>query len=308
MSCISAICVTHSSRWGLLQRAILNFMDQHYMAKELLVVTNEPGYADQIKGFFHHPGVQAIMEGPGKPKPWPIRVYLTPRLRTPTDMLLHAAVWAVGNYLCCWDDDNLSHPDRLEQQLRQTPPETASVLGESLYHFHDSQELFVSEFVRPTGRPSERCAAGSLLFHRGLLPEMERLQHGSWAAQVVDRAPYRILHMPGQFLTGSNGDNARGDEFHRGMGSGLAQTWTREQILARQSEIEAWLQGYCFSESVVDVCGRDAQACTIDVPVWPSWVSSVTPPEDWHLRLPTRKLQAQLHEERRQSRPARPNR
>ena len=87
----------------------------------------------------------------------------------------------------------------------------------------------------------------------------------------------------------SNGDNFRGQTFHRRQGSDLPSTWSREEVLAETDLIEKLLAGYKFSNRTqLDVSGKDAAACVIseNIESWPSWFLSELPPADWDRRLP----------------------
>jgi glycosyltransferase involved in cell wall biosynthesis len=302
---ISALCVTHSSRRGLLQRAILSFMSQTFRDKELLILTNEEGYHDEILAFFYRQEIKALMnQGPDHPEyfpPWPVRV-IYHGFRTPTEAALYGMAWARGEYLTCWDDDDLSHPERLAQQQAETRIGRASVLAESLYHFHDSDELFVTDFSQPAGKPSDRCAASSVMFTRELCPRLDLGANCSWASHLVDKSArqYDLIYgRPHLFMVGHNGDSQRGETFHRRQGSEMPNTWTRARLQSNQGLVTAWLQAYHFQGGKVSVCGKDAAAYDVDeLPAWPDWLAATVPPEDLRQRLPTRKLTEQLQAER----------
>ena len=310
MDLISAICVSHSSRWGLLQRAILNYIDQEYRPLELIVAVTEPGYYDQIRSFIVDRriiGLATDVSDLLNIRPLHIRPLLV-RGRESVEIFMHALAAARGEWIACWDDDNLSHPKRFIWQKERTCRSQPSVLAQSLYYFYDSDELFVTVYAQPSGRPADRCAAGSLLFHREAYPVLEFYMRDVWSAHFLDCAGKRLAYDclagdPVLFLAGSNGDNYRGEEFHRRMGSGLPATWTREAILRQLPFLEKSLGAYYFPHSEIDLCGKDAQACKITgVKTWPDWLASPLPPEDWRCRLPSREQQNLLSEERRQAR------
>lgn len=306
MDLISAICVTHPSRFGLLQRSLVSFLGQSYPRREMILVTNEAGYADAIRAFLDDPRLKELF-GAGYPSDVLIRV-VPMAFRQPLEAFYHAAIWAEGAWLVCWDDDDLSHPDRLGLQKERTKLWRATVFSEALYYFYDSDELFVTNFSQPAGRASERCAASSLMFHRGSFGITDASARDAWAPHVLDRIAARGCHdcisgEPEMFLVGSNGDNYRTAAVHRRLGSGLPATWMRSQLLERAELIDRWLDAYAFPRDTVDVCGKDAQAfASAERQVWPSWFQSVLPPQDWRQGIPNRALLERTNEERAQRR------
>lgn len=299
---VSAICITHSSRYGMLQRAILNFLEQQWDNKELLVLSNEEGYFDQIQSFLNDPRLWELNKG----QPKNIRTRLS-SFRTPVEAFMWAAGWAAGEYLVCWDDDNLSHPQRLAKQIERIRDNTKiNLLSQSLYYFYDSDELFITDYAQPSGPLADRAACASVLFHREALPEVDLNVRETWSSHVVDRAgrrrSYELVSCdPTWFLVGSTGDNYRGMALHRKLGSQLPGTFAAAEIEHNMAEIVASLKGYAFPDGKVDACGRDAQACTItELRAWPAWFAPTTPPENWKARVPGKDFMEHQNEERRQ--------
>ena len=303
---VSAICVTHSSRFGLLQRAIWDFRRQTYPAKELVIVASESGYCEAIASYIASTGPAEERQADVVNHSL-IRVHHSP-FRSTTEAFYAAAAVACGEVLACWDDDNLSHPSRLGLQLNRTPPLAYSTLKESLYYFLDSDELFVVDYSVDAKLPSERCAAASLMFDRKIFRPLDRVT-ASWAANLLDKLGETtsrhcsLAAGPDLFLVGHNGDSARGESFHRRLVAQDVGVWSREELKQFAGSIEAWLQYFCFPRRHVSVCGRDTQAFELDgVPVWPPYLATTQPPERWQDRLPTRAQQQLLQEERRQHR------
>ncbi len=300
---ITAICVSHSSRFGLLQRAILNFASQSYEDRELIIMVNQDGYQDMIHSFLTDPRLDL---GKAHDK---IQV-LFASFRSTTDGARLAATRAKGDYFVCWDDDNLSAPVRLAMQLERTIKNDApTVYSESLYYFYDSDELFVANYAQPSGAPVERCAASSLMLARKDWPlDIPDGERRTWAVAVLSvlaqQRHYQFISgHPGYFLAGSNGDNWRPAEMHRRLASGLPLSWSREQLLSRQDEVAGWLSGYAFPNSEVDVCGKDARAFSADsLQTYPTWFASPLPAEDWQLNLPNPEYQQRKADLRRDER------
>jgi len=284
---VSAVCISHSSRFGLLQRAILNFLDQDYPAKELLVVTGEIGHAERIRAYLRDTRL-----GPAVGQ---VRL-LHLNFRQISDMLLHTLAKAYGAVIAAWDDDTLSHPDRFKIQLEYTTPKEASVLGESLYYYYDTDEVFVTSYAQPAGRASDRCASSSLMFYRESFSGYNANNQLPWSAQVLETMTHEeyliIPSRPMLFLAGSNGNNLRPVTWHRKQGSMLPATWKADQLQKKSESIEQALKKYSWPTAKLDVCGKDGVAMEVTgVPVWPSWLESVEPPEDWELRIPNAEYQ-----------------
>lgn len=286
---IGAICVSHSSRWGLLQRAIVNFLEQEYSERRLWIVVKEPGYAEQIRTFLNDRRLLNSVEV--VPSEF-VEVRLVD-FQTPTEAFVLALGWAWCDWIACWDDDNLSHPDRFNFQLNRAGPHGPCLLAQSLYYFYDSDELFVTDYAQPAGQPHERCALGSLLFPRAALPVLDVRAGGPWSIQVLTKMgmEYDLIgDCAGYFLAGSNGDNYRGEELHRRLGSKLPGTLTRAQLCqeSKAEEVEGWLSFYRFPSTAVDVCGKDLQAFRAEQQrMWPDWLATTAYPEDYKLWLPS---------------------
>jgi glycosyltransferase involved in cell wall biosynthesis len=294
---ISGLCISHPSRYGLLQRAIYNFLEQHYENTELVVLVSDRNYHALMLGWLRdkrHP--PQVLE----------RLKSNVILRHVADtnlsqMATYGIALCSGDYIVVWDDDNLSHPDRLASQLEQSR-EYPSVFSKSLYYFYDSEELYVTDYSQPGGDAEVRCATSSLMFHRRMFPPLDTGRHsagrswnGSMVALFASSFPeQQYTHIQDTelcflFMQGSTGDNFRGQQFHRKQGSDLPATWTREQILSKTSVLEEVIKGYRFSNvEKIDVAGKDAAACSIsdDIKGWPNWFHPELPPANWEQRIP----------------------
>jgi len=312
---LSAICVSHSSRFGLLQRAIFNFLDSkwnwHDGDKELIIVVNQQGYYDQIRSFLADPRLKDPVEGRYQPSNVAfgladqVKVRMA-RFRETNDGVLKALSWARGDIIACWDDDNLSHPDRLIFQVDRTDPARPSVLGGSFSLYYYGKEVFLGSFAQPAGRPSERCAVGSLICYRDAFPDIDINYRSTWSTQVIEGVPvYDIIYDNDYlFMRGSNGNNATGDELCRRIGTSLPATWTRQMFLDREEDVRKWLSDYRFDGGKIHVAGKNAGAYDLEgLAEWPAWMASPDLPEDWKTHLPTREIIRRLQEERRKNAP-----
>ena len=289
----------------MLQRAIINFCEMAWKNKELLIVVTEMGYYDQVRSFLNSPKMAKVVANCDI-RPGTLNVHLLENENVMPLVLIRAVAKAHGDWMVCWDDDNLSHPDRFGLQLERTSKERPSMLMDSLYYFYDSDELFITSYAQPSGETHERCAAASMMFHRDALPDFRGGNNTPWTMQYLNhiKLDYDLIAgEPQLFMAGSNGDNWRGD-LHRRIGSKLPATWTRGQIEKRKDEVAAWLKNYTFPSPTVDVCGKDAQAIQVtEMRTWASWLDSPLPPDDWRVGLPSpqrqQRLQAEQNEQRR---------
>ena len=210
---VAAICVSHPSRYGLLQRAILNFEKQTLANKELIIIVNSPGYYDRIIGF--------LRSGLVKTGEQNIRVLLS-NFVTPVTAFFQAASVTTAQYLACWDDDNLQEPHRLEFQVQQAATlETISVLSATLVHYYDTENLAVVNYNQPGGHLTRRCAASSLVLNRKDIPLSVSFANSRepWAELLLlaahkERKEYTLCEtQPTLFMLGCNGDNYSGDKY-----------------------------------------------------------------------------------------------
>jgi len=278
---VSCICVTQPGRLALVQRAVLNFMEQDYPNRELILMVKDEGYAEQVRTFL------SLTLSDLTERARPSISLRTHSFSSAKEAIIQGMAYARGEWICIWDDDNLSHPSRIESQLRYTPEGSASALTKSLYFFYESSELFVSGFEQPGGSPSERCAVSSLMFSRRAYPGFDianqRQAKDSFAVNFVDRARGAMTllpHLPYMFITCVHEDNARGAEFHRRAASGLPTTRSRDWILDNEVGLAEALDQYQWPASDVHVSGKDAQAFTyVPEKRWPQLLEEVTVPE-----------------------------
>lgn len=293
---ISGLCISHPSRYGLLQRAVYNFLDQTYENTELVILVSDSNYHALLLGWLRDKRHSAKRLNQLKSK-----VFLR---RTEDIALKSMATYGVslcsGEYIVVWDDDNLSHPTRLAKQLEHSR-DYPSVFSKSFYYFYDSDELYITDYSQPGGDAEARCCTSSLMFHRHMFPPLTVGRHGGglWNNEMVtlfassfpeqQYTHIQDIELCLLFMQCSNGDNFRGQQFHRRQGGDLPSTWSREEILTNTELIENSLKGYKFSKRPkIDVSGKDAAACSIteNIEVWPRWFLSEMPPEDWDRRIP----------------------
>ncbi len=255
---VSCLTVSKPDRWGLLQRAIIDFLRQTYTDRELIVAVADARYAEQVTEF--------VAARPGA------RVRVIQRdNRDQSSLLTQAQAAARGDYLAVWDDDNLNAPSRLEEQLAGTPPNAASVLGSALYLFYETRELFVSGFEQPNVAPDQRSAVTTLLIPRDLMPAWPALGKGQSSPAVLANALAKrgvrlavLQKSPGLHLVGVRGDNVRGYEYHRKLATGLPLTKTADWLRANQDWVTKVTEQYLWDRGTVSVSGPDGEAFQLD--------------------------------------------
>lgn len=294
---ISGICISHPSRYGLLQRSIYNFLDQTYDNSELVVLVSDKNYHALLLGWLRDKRHDEEVKKQLKER---VVLRQVPEGAHFVTMATYGVAASSGDYLVVWDDDNLSHPTRLEVQLGYSK-ELPSVFSKSLYYFYDSNELYFTNYAQPGGTAIDRCAGSSLMFHRRMFPPLEaNRRNGSsvWYGEIISlfassfpEQQYTHIQDVDEcmlFMVGSTGDNLRGQLYHRNCVN-LPATWDRETALQHAEKVEKLLEGYRFSDlESVDFAGKDATACTIswNVNSWPYWFYPLMPPKEWDRRIP----------------------
>ncbi len=250
---ISCLTVSKPDRWGLLQRAVIDFGRQTWQNRELVIAVTDPRYAEQIAGFLDARSLGA-----------PARVIQRDQ-RTQNDLLLHAQAAATGALLAVWDDDNLNAPERLELQAAAMKTQAAVLLTDALYFFYDTAELFVVGFEQPAARLSERTAPTSLLVPRAVMPAWPFVgKTQSVVAAVADQltAKYKLrttaVSVPYAHLIGVRGDNLRGYEYHRKLATSLPLAKKAGDI--DKAAVTAALDAFSWDQPKVTVTGADGVA------------------------------------------------
>jgi hypothetical protein len=256
---VSCLCVSQPSRYGMLQRAIIDWEFQTYPDRELLIAVNDPHYAEQIRMFVES---RLISD----------RVRVLQRdQRDQATLLLHAQAASRGEFLAAWDDDNLNAPDRLERQVKASSPFVGSVtaLGSALYYFYDSNEVFFVELDRPAVPLSQRSAVTTLLIPRYRMPAWPpTAKTNSVLANFSDSCSRQkqsvvvLSEFLGAHLIGVRGDNLRGEEYHRRVAISSPLTWQAERLTMSHDAVSAVLDQYHWDAPKVTVAGRGAPAFT----------------------------------------------
>lgn len=175
MACVSCITVTQDGRRELFADAVRCLSEQTHRDKELVVVHDGDVRADRE--------LRAIVasEAPG--------IDASIRRCEPAllgDLRQLGVETATGEFVCQWDDDDLSHPTRLELQLSHLDGAAADAcfLTEQLHLYAASGELYVEDWT--VDRFPLCYVPGSLLARRRSLPPYRSLSNGEDTQLVFD--------------------------------------------------------------------------------------------------------------------------
>lgn len=279
--------VTRPARVGLAQRAIINFLEQDYPDKELIVIGWNIEKLDEVVNAVEHLDTDNQV------------TVLDVKMSGPLWGLYQLAIeQATGEWLVCWDDDNQNHPGRLVRQMEEIEDRRPLMFCAGLYHFMDSQELFVRTPPEPTHFHNKRKSWYVLprvnpytfmLRKDHYFGTPENKQGHPWVDMVA--AYYSkgipatcILNEPGWHVTGVLGGNVRGYDVHRKRalndGSRL-----RGLLQSTQKQLREVLDLYRWDESFT-VCGADGMAFEYEPKQgWPDNLTPIIEPIDGVTRV-----------------------
>jgi glycosyltransferase involved in cell wall biosynthesis len=154
---ISCLTVT-ANRIQLLKEAIYCYLEQTYSPRELVIVTVVGGrHAEAIKDYIDSLGRDDI------------HLFVVENPDASLGYLRNKTVeFSRGDLVCQWDDDDLYHPSRLEQQfaaLRDQKAE-ACFMSDHLQFFTDTQALYWLDWRRFGGTLEKQLLPGSMLATR----------------------------------------------------------------------------------------------------------------------------------------------
>jgi glycosyltransferase involved in cell wall biosynthesis len=164
MQQVSCLMIT-LDRFEQFRSSYLCYCNQTYPHKELVIVTDgEPAYQQRIQDFIEQDGRSDVR-----------LIKLQTRLRL--GALRNIAVdEAAGPLVCQWDDDDLYHPRRLQDQVEYMLQESADVtfLTDQLQLFWNNRHLYWCDWRQPQGfdqqSPFDCMIPGTLLANKRHLP------------------------------------------------------------------------------------------------------------------------------------------
>jgi glycosyltransferase involved in cell wall biosynthesis len=240
-----------------LKRSLAAYLEQTHASRELVLVVNggEGAAAAAIKA--HVAGLKRD----------DIRI-VEPAGSLPLGVLRNISkASARGEVICQWDDDDLSHPERLELQLAALLQSEAEgvCLQEVMQFFPTERRLYCTNW-----RATEAMALpGTLMCHAAspiVYPEIgERSRLGEdldVVLQLQGRGGYSVLEgAPHLYVYVSHGENSWDQGHHRMLADrlGLSQGLLRR----REAALREGLAAFDFGPGEVTVQGVNGPAFTL---------------------------------------------
>ncbi len=253
---VSCLMVTSGApeRLAGLRRAIEHYAWQSYADRELVVVLQNGS----------DPSCLTIPAGLNGRRAKDVRFIAAPpglSLGALRNIGRHAAR---GDILVQWDDDDLHHPRRIEEQLHALRTSGAAAVGleEAMQYFPATRTLRCINW-RAT---SAKCLPGTLMWRRDApidYPESGAdSRRGEDSAVVMQLQQRNQLHVlcasPCLYVYVSHGANTWPDEHHRMLAERLGVT--RGLLRRREALIRAALQPFDFGPGEVLVEGSNGPA------------------------------------------------
>jgi glycosyltransferase involved in cell wall biosynthesis len=255
---ISCLMTTMPGRQGLAERAVYNWAMQSHTLKELIITGPDQKTLDRVQA---------------KPRTLfnsGLRLKFLAAAKVPHHAQLQRCLDnASGDWICCWDDDNLFHPERLARQMDVAVAGRPTLIVDGMVHFLDSQELFFPQPEKKGRRLPDRAMIYSLLAHRLDMPKFRTgknhehpLYHmlydywkreGCKPVMIRDEWPWVLVKV--------RGDNLRGYLKHRDIATARKQSRDSFWLQGMRPVINDVLASYWWERNeTVFVCGHDGQA------------------------------------------------
>lgn len=217
---VSCLMVTRG-RPRLAWQAIRCFLRQSHGARELLIVSDDPDdVLERAVRRLSHPLIRWL----GLPDDG-----------LPLGALRNRAVAeSRGRWICQWDDDDLSHPDRLALQLQaiQRAGSTACVLSRTLIWWPHLMRLGVGP---------RRACENTLICRRSRLPSYPALRRGEDTPVVVElaqRGQLIALDLPRLYVYVAHGRNTFDAPHFDNFWQTCLLRWEGDQGRTRLRELE----------------------------------------------------------------------
>jgi glycosyltransferase involved in cell wall biosynthesis len=162
ISCLT-VTLPISERFEMLKRSIAAYQVQTFLDRELVVVVNMNS-SRGIKSCYTE--IKNYIDSLNNPS---IRCLDIQGQRTLGELRNISVSEACGDIICQWDDDDIFHPMRLEEQFNflQSTGADANILAEILLFFSETRELFYTNWSNtPYGGMT-----GSLMCRKSSVPE-----------------------------------------------------------------------------------------------------------------------------------------
>jgi hypothetical protein len=268
---VSCLCPSRPCRWGLLQRAVIDFNTQTYPNRELVITVDVAGeFSTMVQAYVDTLTLTAS-----------VRVLARP-MRCQLEGLQYGAMAGFGSVLALWDDDNLNHPDRLRVQVSHqvNVPQAVTVFSAGLYFFHQDVELFAVDCAQPNAKlASDRVLSTTTMAYRDQFPTLDnsiRSRTSDTMITVSARNGKRVSALSDPFMhvvtvaaPSDKCESSREYDYHRTTATtrcGQRSDWIR----SHQSEITAVADQIRW-DGDVSVEGEDGGTFTYTPKLrWPS--------------------------------------
>ena len=259
---ISCLTVTREGKVEDLRRAVRCFDDQTVTERELLIIHDGGNALDltiqELAEEFPDSQIRVEQEKPG--------LSLGALRNRSVELASHDIV-------CQWDDDDLSHPKRLEVQLAELRREEADFcfFTDQLHYFEHTGEMYWDDWTVEEYPMS--LIQGTLMGYRDRLGSYDDLPKGEDTPVVVDlvRRGCRVAQLSGRgylLIYVFNGRNAWGLEHHAAI-----STWKRmpkARLLEHKEVLRSHLADYQLFDPVV-MMPHEAGAMFIELPPSPHY-------------------------------------
>jgi len=157
---ISCLCVTRGDRLELLAEVVSDFRHQVFANRELLILHDADVQTDEA--------IRRLLPVDSTSR---IRVHREPSGQSLGQLRNRAVALAQGEWVCQWDDDDRSHPERLRLQwdCAQDEGAVANFLVDQLQWFRDDGLLFWSDWSHEPYPMN--FIQGTMLARRDALPQ-----------------------------------------------------------------------------------------------------------------------------------------
>ncbi len=255
---VSCLMVTRPDprRLPLVLRSIECYLRQSHAARELVVVLDAGDEVDRA----------ALEHEVARLRRPDIRVVRAEGQPTLGQLRNRAVAEARGDLLCVWDDDDIHHPRRIEQQVEalQRSGALATFLSEVLHLFAGSGDLFATNYRNTV----QKCLPGTGLIRRTVAarypeqgPACQRGEDTAFCQQLLDEGPVHFVDdAPHLYVYVNHRANTSGDDHHQMLARSLGVS--RGRLLRREALVREALDQADIDLPAVNVLGNNGLAFT----------------------------------------------
>jgi glycosyltransferase involved in cell wall biosynthesis len=174
---------------------------------------------------------------------------------------------ACGEIICQWDEDDLSHPERLERQTQALIEQRAAscYLGSHFHYFQERGEVYYLDWPtapRPVLAP---VLTGTLMCWRSMPvrypeigPDAHRSEDMRFFRQISACGPMATLTDPPLYVYIFHGQNLFPFDHHWGLAQRKGKD--SEYLRSRREFFETHLNQFDWDAHEIRVCGPDGPA------------------------------------------------